>query len=138
MAAQKKKGKPGCRLAKLLPNGGANTFPTWEMVSVIPKAVPKSLGPTPSVSMIIVQAIAINPSINMPDNIIKTQIKTPSTTGKRKKQIRVTNRAAYKIDFLEPVLSDNEDKGTTHRVLNPKKIARVPSALAGLQPCSRR
>ena len=118
-AAQKMKGKPGCRLAKLFPSGGAITPPTWEMVSVIPKAVPKSLGSTPSVSIIMVAVIAIKPSIKMPDNIIKTQIKMPSTTGKRMKQIRGTIRAGNRIAFLEPSLSDSEDKGTTQMVLTP-------------------
>ena len=119
MAAQKMKGRPGFRLAKLLPSGGAITPPTWEMVSVIPKAVPKSFGLTSSVSIIMVAVIAIKPSIKMPDNINRTQTRAPSTIGKRTKQIKAVISAGYRIAFLEPSLSDSEDKGTTHRVLNP-------------------
>ena len=137
-AAQNMKGKPGCRLAKLFPRGGEITLPNWERVRRIPVAVPKSLSPTPSVSSSIVRLTAMEPSIKAPDSIIKTQIRVPSTRGKRVKQIRVNIRAGNMIAFLEPSLSDNEESGTTHIVLTPEKTARVPSALAGVHPCSRR
>ena len=118
-AAQKMKGKPGFRLAKLLPSGGEITLPNWEKVRRIPAAVPKSLGLTPSVSSSMVRMTAMEPSIKAPDSIIKTQIRVPSTRGKRVKQIRVNIRAGNMIAFLEPSLSDSEDKGTTHKALTP-------------------
>ena len=76
-AAQKMKGNPGCTLAKLLPRGGDITLPTWAMVKMIPKAVPEYMGLTPSVSSNMVTLMAIKPSINTPDRIIKNNIGMP-------------------------------------------------------------
>ena len=118
-AAQKMNGNPGFRPAKLLPRGGEITVPIWLIDKTIPRAVPKSFGPIPSVSNSMVTLIAIKPSIKMPDMIIKIQIGVPSTAGNRPKQIMVTIRAGSSIAFLEPALSDREDNGTTHIVLIP-------------------
>jgi len=118
-AAQKKKGNPGFKVAKLLPKAGEKTLPTSPSVKIIPMAVPKSLCPTPSVSNSIVMLTAMKPSIKIPDRIIKIQTKAPSTSGNKLKQSRVTTRAGNSIAFLEPILSDNEDNGTTQMVLTP-------------------
>jgi hypothetical protein len=135
---QKMKGSPGLRLAKLLPRGGESALPAWLKVAISPIAIPKSLAPTPSVSNNMVTMTAIKPSIKTPDIIIKTQIRAPSARGKKPKQTKVTIRAGKRIAFLESSRSDNEDKGITHRVLNPKKAARAPSAFAGSHPRPRR
>ena len=116
---QKMKGNPGFRPARLFPRGGEITVPSWEMDKTIPIAVPKSFGPTPSVSNSMVTIIAIKPSMKIPESIIKTQTRIPPAKGNRPKQIRVTTRADIKMAFLEPILSDNADKGTTQIVLVP-------------------
>jgi hypothetical protein len=118
-AAQKKKGKPGLTLAKLLPRGGEATLPSWARVKTMPKAAPEYTSPTPSVSSSMVVIIAIKLSIKMPASIIKTHTAVPLTTGNRPTHTMVTRSAGKSMDFLEPILSDSEDSGTTHIVLIP-------------------
>jgi hypothetical protein len=137
-AAQKTKGKPGLKLAKLFPIGGEAKLPNREQVRTSPVAVPEYVAPTPSVSITIVNRIAINPSRTTPASRTEAHTIGPVVIDNSPTPIAVINVVANRTVFLELSLFDNRAIGTAPKMLAPWNAAKAPSALAAVHPISLR
>jgi hypothetical protein len=104
--AQNKKGKPGWKLERLLPRGGAMKDPTCEKVKINPKVIPGYVSPAPFVSWASVMITDINASMNKPNASTRAHTARPSANGIRPMPSIPVVDARNSMVFLARTLSD--------------------------------